>query len=391
MQTKIYIFSDGVSRKNGGSSSLLDLANNLIELKFEVTMITPFGLLDKFIYKPTNVSDQLNIRVLDNEIYRNLRDKTSNKKVFLNKILNIFKEKNIKNSIIIDGIGLPYRYINFLKSRKNKIVLNHAGSSNAYIKYFGMNGKIRNTLEESKNKYLEMIEQYDYILFQSQTQANNLKSMLNGKKCKILVLTPGVSENDIQKAMQKGNILNKNDFNITMVGSIQPRKGQHLVIDLAKKLKNKIKNIKFHIVGNILNQEYFMQIEKKIEYEGIKEYIEIHGFKSNYLEYMSSSDIILQLSEEEGVSRVLREAMALGKPIVSFALDGTNDLLENGKDSLLSPYGDLVSIQENILKLYEDKKLYEKLSKNIKQNFYKKYSKKQYQKKLQQIIKTIKE
>jgi hypothetical protein len=68
--------------------------------------------------------------------------------------------------------------------------------------------------EESKNKYLEMIEQYDYILFQSQTQANNLKSMLNGKKCKILVLTPGVSENDIQKAMQKGNILNKNELYI---------------------------------------------------------------------------------------------------------------------------------------------------------------------------------
>ena len=105
---------------------------------------------------------------------------------------------------------------------------------------------------------------------------------------------------------------------------------------------------------------------------------------------MNSSDIILQLSEEEGVSRILREAMALGKPVVSFALDGTNDLLENGRDSLLSSYGDLDSVANNIFKLHQDKNIYKELSENIKKNFDKKYSKQQYQKKLQKIIQSIK-
>ncbi len=393
MQTKIYIFSNGVSRKNGGSSSLLDLANNLIELNYDVAIITPFGFLDKFIYKPTNVSKKLKIFTLNSDIFVNLEKKPSFKKLLLNKILNLFSPTkiDIKDSIVIDGIGLSYSFLNQLKQKNNTIILNHAGSPNAYIKYFGMDGKKRDDLGEAKRKYLEMIEKYDYILFQSKTQANTLKDMAKFKQDKTLILTPGVSENDVQKVIQKGDILDKSDFNITIVGSIQPRKGQHLVIELAEKLKEKIKNIKFHIIGNIVNKEYFLQIENDIKKKKLDVYITIHGFKSNYLEYMNSSNIILQLSEEEGVSRILREAMALGKPVVSFALDGTNDLLENGKDSLLSPYGDLELIAKNILKLYQDENLYEELSKKIKENFDKKYSKKEYQKKLQSIIKLIKE
>ena len=54
---RIYIYTDAISRKNGGSSSIVDLANNLIEIGKEVIVYTPFGFMDKFIYKPTSVSE----------------------------------------------------------------------------------------------------------------------------------------------------------------------------------------------------------------------------------------------------------------------------------------------------------------------------------------------
>jgi hypothetical protein len=56
MNKAIYIFTQGISRKNGGSSSILDLANNIIELGYEVKVFTPFGFMDRYIYKPTDVN-----------------------------------------------------------------------------------------------------------------------------------------------------------------------------------------------------------------------------------------------------------------------------------------------------------------------------------------------
>lgn len=42
MNKIIYIFTQGISRKNGGSSSIVDLSNNILELGYEVKVFTPF-------------------------------------------------------------------------------------------------------------------------------------------------------------------------------------------------------------------------------------------------------------------------------------------------------------------------------------------------------------
>ena len=47
---------------------------------------------------------------------------------------------------------------------------------------------------------------------------------------------------------------------------------------------------------------------------------------------------------KRGVSRVLRESMAFGKPILSFRLEGTLDLLCDNEDCLLSDLNDIINI-----------------------------------------------
>jgi glycosyltransferase involved in cell wall biosynthesis len=296
---------------------------------------------------------------------------------------------NINNSIIIDAIELPEFFIKKLQKNGCKVIYNHAGSPNAVIKYFGMNGVKRENLNQAKIEYLEMIDRYDYILFQSPSQAKDLYNMSSWEKDKTIVLRPSASISDIKSVKEKDSVLNTSDFNIVIVGSVQERKGQHLLPKIANSLKNEIKNIKCHIVGNIVNEEYRKTIEKDIEKLNLKDKIIFHGFKSNYLEYMNSADVILQVSEEEGVSRVLREAMALGKVIISFKLDGTNDLLVDGEDSLLSPYGNLESLANNIKKVYYDKELYDRLQETALENFKHKYSKERYLEQLENLIKRI--
>jgi len=386
----IYIFTQGISRKNGGSSSIVDLANNIIELGYEVNVFTPFGLMDKIIYKPTDVSYNLKVKVLKNSIY-----KTKNPtiiKYMLNKILNLIfssNSKNLKDAIVIDAFGLPYDFINNLKSNGCKVIYNHAGSPNAVMKYFGMNGAKRDNMQKAKKEYLEMINHYSYILFQSPTQAKKLRELANWKEDRTIVLQPTVSMNDIEKVKSKDSILDENDFNIVIVGSVQERKGQHLLPKISKILSESVDNIKFHIVGSIVDTDYRLRIEQDSEALGQKEKIIFHGFKSNYLEYMNSANVILQVSEEEGVSRVLREAMALRKMIISFRLDGTNDLLQDDEDCLLSEYGDIENIVKDILQVYSDKELRDRYAFKALENFETKYSKKEYLRQLSSLIEKL--
>jgi len=390
MDNKIYIFTSAISRKNGGSSSIVDLANNIVELGYEVKVFTPFGFLDRYIYKPTDVSGKLKIKVLKNSIYKTKIP--SNKKDMLNKALNLiypFSSINLKDAIVIDAIGLPYDFINKLKSNGCKVIYNHAGSPNAVMKYFGMNGAKRDDLDKAKTEYLEMINHYSYILFQSPTQAQDLYQLANWKEDKTVVLRPSASMNDIDKVKDKNSILDKNVFNIVIVGSVQERKGQHLLPKISKILSESADNIKFHIVGNIVDSNYKLRIEKDSESLSQTANVIFQGFKSNYLEYMNSADVILQVSEEEGVSRILREAMALKKMIISFRLDGTNDLLEDGEDCLLSEYGDIENIAHDILKVYNDKELRDRYGLKALENFETKYSKKEYLKQLSRLIEKL--
>jgi len=223
------------------------------------------------------------------------------------------------------------------------------------------------------------VGRYDFFWFQSPTQAEEFLKLTGFDRKRVIVLTPGVNEKDIENAKY---INLSNNFNIAIIGSVQKRKGQHLIVEIAKSLPD----VCFHVVGNIGDKLYYKNILQNLK-KGNVNNVKFYGFRRDYLNFIKSSDVILQLSEEEGVSRVLREAMALGKPIVSFALDGTKDLLENNKDSFLIEYGDIKAVKKSIIELKNDKNLREKISLNAKKNYLNKYSNKVYLKKLERVLK----
>lgn len=114
----------------------------------------------------------------------------------MNKILNfssLFNGLNIKNSIVVDAMELPFDFIEVLKSNGCKVIYNHAGSPNAAMKYFGMNGAKRDDMQKAKKEYFEMINHYSYILFQSPTQTQELYQLANWKEDKTVVLRPSAS------------------------------------------------------------------------------------------------------------------------------------------------------------------------------------------------------
>ena len=75
------------------------------------------------------------------------------------------------------------------------------------------------------------------------------------------------------------------------------------------------------------------------------------GWRSDIDEIMPVMDILVLPSLNEGMGRVLVEAMAAGKPIVASSVGGIPDLVQHNHNGLLVPPGDEKALAEAILEI----------------------------------------
>jgi glycosyltransferase involved in cell wall biosynthesis len=97
------------------------------------------------------------------------------------------------------------------------------------------------------------------------------------------------------------------------------------------------------------------------------------GWRNDVHEIMPVLDIFVLASLNEGMGRVLVEAMAAGRPIVASRTGGIVDLVKDGQNGLLVPPGDEAALADAIIQLLENPQLADKMGKNGK-NYCKKYS-----------------
>ncbi len=101
--------------------------------------------------------------------------------------------------------------------------------------------------------------------------------------------------------------------------------------------------------------------EEMIKEEGVQEDILLTGYLNSTVAVTQSIDILCLTSENEGFGMVVLEAMAAGKPVVSFDVGGVKDLIVEGETGFLIPFDDVEKMAETLLLLSEDKKLMYKM------------------------------
>ncbi len=78
------------------------------------------------------------------------------------------------------------------------------------------------------------------------------------------------------------------------------------------------------------------------------------GWRKDVEQIMPVFDIFVLPSRNEGMGRVLVEAMAAGKPVVASRVGGIPDLIKHGENGLLVPAGDEKSLAAAIKQLIDD-------------------------------------
>ena len=153
---------------------------------------------------------------------------------------------------------------------------------------------------------------------------------------KMIVIENYVDADRVIKLAEKGTpIKTEADLTISSCGRLSHEKGFDLAVEAAAILKNK--NISFHwlFIGDGDERE---NLESMIKTNQLQDNITITGFTENPFSYIKQSDIYVQPSYEESYGRTIKEAIILGKPVVSTDTIGANAVLKNGE------YGKLVPI-----------------------------------------------
>lgn len=115
------------------------------------------------------------------------------------------------------------------------------------------------------------------------------------------------------------------------VGRVMHEKGVNEFFCAAKRMKQKYGNtVEFHIVGSF--EEANKPLIDALERNGIVKY---HGYQSDMKPFYAKASCVVLPSYHEGMSNVLLEAAASGRPIITSDIPGCREAVENGVSGYL--------------------------------------------------------
>ncbi|WP_323590222.1 glycosyltransferase family 4 protein [Aliarcobacter butzleri] len=150
---------------------------------------------------------------------------------------------------------------------------------------------------------------------------------------------------------------NNNIIKVSMACRLLRDKGVFEYIDAAKILKQKLPNVEFEIYGDIDLNNPASLTEDDIEEIKKEGFIKVHGFSTNIAKVFSDTNIVVLPSYREGLPKVLIEAAACGRAVITTDVPGCRDAIEPNVTGLLCQVRNSQSLANQIEKLILDKDL----------------------------------
>jgi glycosyltransferase involved in cell wall biosynthesis len=136
------------------------------------------------------------------------------------------------------------------------------------------------------------------------------------------------------------------------IARLFPLKGHDQFFDAAETIARRDASCWFLLVGGGILRS---QLEERARRLGIAERTVFAGLvpPEDVPRYIQAMDVVVHTSLREGIARVIPQAGAVGKPVVTFDLDGAPEVIESGVSGYLVPAGDCQGIAERTLELLE--------------------------------------
>jgi glycosyltransferase involved in cell wall biosynthesis len=148
-----------------------------------------------------------------------------------------------------------------------------------------------------------------------------------------------------------------------IVGRLQRWKGMHVFLDALARARKARPDLHGVIVGGPHETEprYLDELKAQAAALGIGGSVSFAGFQPNPAEWMQAMDIVVHASDREPFGIVIVEGMALGKPVIAGAEGGPTEIISDGEDGLLCPFGDAAALAAAVERLAADRTLAHRL------------------------------
>lgn len=238
----------------------------------------------------------------------------------------------------IEDLGLLFQYLKILKKVKPDIVFTYTIKPNVYgglactlknIPYAANVTGLGNAIENGGLMqkltlflYRMGLKKAETVFFQNSA---NRDFMVEKKTVKVKnELLPGSGVNLETNCCEpypenNGNVI------LLIIGRIMREKGTDEILEAAKEIKKEYPNVIFRFIGSY-DGNYKQKIEEAVD-NGIIEYI---GPQNDIHRFIKESHATLHASYHEGMSNVLLETAASGRPIIATDVPGCRETYDNG-------------------------------------------------------------
>lgn len=151
--------------------------------------------------------------------------------------------------------------------------------------------------------------------------------------------------------------LGQDDISISVIGSLEERKGQSVAVEALKMLP---KNYHLLVAGTGPAENRLRHLVDELK---LSERVHFLGYVDDIATVMGASDIVLLTSIMEATPFVLIEAMSAGIPVVASGVYGVGEIVKDSITGILVPPGDAKKTAEAIERIMSDQKLRKRMSK----------------------------
>jgi glycosyltransferase involved in cell wall biosynthesis len=140
-------------------------------------------------------------------------------------------------------------------------------------------------------------------------------------------------------------------------------KGHDQLMDAAPEIVRRVPNVRFFLIGDGVLLDH---LQERARGYGILENFVFAGLidRERIPEMISAMDVVVHTSLREGLARVLPQSLAMGKPCVSFDIDGAPEVvIDDHTGYLVAPF-DYETLADRVARLLEDERLRDKFGEN---------------------------
>lgn len=195
----------------------------------------------------------------------------------------------------------------------------------------------------------------DFLIEKRHVPAERVRLIWNGAPLEEFSTTPEAAGRELRRTLGFAD----DEVVIGSVGRLSAQKGHRYLIEAMARVAAEEAGVRLLVVGDGDEEP---ALRSQTEALSLTDRVCFAGYRSDIPAVLSALDVLVISSTYEGTPLALFEAMAAGKAIVSTAVDGCQEVLEDGVSALLVPPGDTHALAAAVLKTVRERPLRRALS-----------------------------